>query len=71
MSLASVDLEARVATRKQVLIAEIIDHKMNSCRFGAADAVDKLKARLTELACIMKTGDGTSTTLQLEEWITK
>ena len=65
------DLEMRVANRKQVLIAEIIDHKMNSCRFGAADAVDKLKARLTELACIMKTCDGTSTTLQLEEWITK
>jgi hypothetical protein len=71
VSLASADLETRVANRKQVLIAEIIDHKMNSCRFGAADAVDKLKARLSELANIRRAGDGETETLQLEEWITK
>jgi hypothetical protein len=65
------DLETRVANRKQVLIAEIIEHKTNSCRFGAADAVDKIKARLSELAQIRRSGVGPNATLQLEEWITK
>ena len=85
MSVASVkqspsvsDLETRVTYRKQLLISEIVEHKKNSCRAGAAESVDKIKDRLSELAHIMK-GDvaggwanvGPSATLRLEEWIAK
>jgi hypothetical protein len=84
MSVASIkpasasDLETRVAYRKQMLISEVIEHKKNSCRAGAAESVDKLKDRLSELAHIVKAGVvggwanvGPSATLQLEEWIAK
>ena len=49
-------LEARVAKRKQNLIAEIIEHKKNSSRLGAADAIAGLKARLSDLDRIVKKG---------------
>ncbi|HEU0032632.1 MAG TPA: hypothetical protein VFQ53_18495 [Kofleriaceae bacterium] len=76
---AASDLETRVANRKQVLIAEIVEHKMNCSRAGAADAVDRIKSRLSELAYLVKEGVagnrwdnlGPSTTLKLEEWITR
>ncbi len=62
------DLETRVTYRKQSLISEIVEHKKNSCRAGAAESVDKIKERLAELAHIMKGGGAT---LRLEEWIAK
>jgi hypothetical protein len=70
------DLETRVANRKQMLIAEIVEHKKNSSRAGAAEAIDKLKVRLSELAHIVKVdaADGWSyvgpiATRKLEQWI--
>jgi hypothetical protein len=70
------DLETRVANRKQELISEIIEHKMNSSRVGAADAIEKIKARLSILAHIVKDGvvDGWANVspnvkLKLDEWI--
>jgi hypothetical protein len=72
------DLEARVASRKQELISEILEHKKNSSRLGAADAIDKIKGRLTELAHILKEGvtEGWANVqpnarLKLDEWISK
>lgn len=72
------DLESRVATRKRELIAEIEDHRRNISRPGAVVAVDIIKARLSELAHIVKEGVvdgwanvGPSATLKLDEWITK
>ena len=54
MTLRPFDLEARVANRKLELIAEIIEHKKNSSRFGAAAEIDRIKARLADLAVILK-----------------
>ena len=51
-----IDLEKRVESRKAELIAEIIEHKKNSSRPGAAEAIDKIKGQLTELAHIVKEG---------------
>ena len=72
------DLESRVANRKRELIAEIEDHRRNISRPGAAVAIDIIKARLSELTHIVKEGvvDGwanvsASTTLKLDEWITR
>lgn len=71
-------LEARVAARKQELISEIVDHKKNSSRAGAAEAIEKLKARLLELAHIVKEGVGDgwahvapSAKLKLAAWVEK
>ena len=50
------DLETRVAHRKQELIAELIEHKKNPSRAGTAEAIDRIKARLSELAHIVKEG---------------
>ena len=69
------DLETRVETRKRQLITEIIEHKKNSSRYGAAVAIDKIKQHLTELSHIMKAvqpsnlDDGTR--LRLLEWIAR
>lgn len=77
-SASRTDLETRVATRKQELISEIVVHKKNSSRAGSADAIDKIKGRLSELAHIMNAGvvDGwanvrPSAKLQLDAWIAK
>ncbi len=67
----SSDLEIRAASRKQVLIAEIREHKMNSSRAGAAEAIDKIKAHLSELAYIVKGGVSPGATLRLEEWVAR
>jgi hypothetical protein len=71
-------LETRVTARKAELIAEIIEHKKNSSRPGAAAAVDRLKARLSELAHIVKEGVvdgwadvGPKARMRLDEWMTK
>lgn len=72
------NLEVRVTTRKTELIAEIIEHKMNSSRAGAAEAVFTLKARLAELAHIVKEGVGDgwanvgpAARTRLDQWMAK
>jgi hypothetical protein len=54
--MTGLDLETRVQHRKAELIAEIIEHKKNSSRVGAADAIARIKAHLSELAHIVKEG---------------
>lgn len=72
------DLEARVADRKRDLISEIMDHKRNSSRAGATEAVDRIKARLSELAHIVKGGVvdgwaniGPATARKLDAWLAR
>jgi len=69
------DLETRVANRKHELITEIIEHKKNSSRSGAAEAIDKIKHHLSELSQILKADDwpnlSAGTRLRLAEWITR
>lgn len=72
------DLETRVTNRKRALISEIIEHKKNSSRAGAAEAIDSIKARLSELANIVKDGlvdgwvnVGPAAKLRLDEWMTR
>jgi prephenate dehydrogenase len=48
------DLETRVANRKLQLVTEILEHKKNSSRYGAAEAIDKIKDRLSQLTEILK-----------------
>ena len=74
----ALDLEARVETRKRELISEIVEHKKNSLRPGAAEAIDRAKARLSELAHIVKEGVvdgwanvGPAAKLKLDEWMAK
>lgn len=62
------DLETRVENRKRDLIAEIVEHKKNSSRAAAAEAIDRAKARLSELARIVKDG---ATKLKLDEWMAR
>jgi hypothetical protein len=64
----SVDLEARVESRKRELISEIIEHKKNSSRAGSVPAIDRAKARLSDLAHIVKEG-GPSAMNRLDAWI--
>ena len=64
------DLETRVENRKRELISEIVEHKKNSSRSGAADAIDRAKARLTELTRIMKES-GPNAKLLLDEWMAR
>ena len=72
------DLETRVAKRKRELIAELVDHKKNISRVGAAAAIAILKARLSELAHIVKeavvdgwANVGPRAKLKLDEWISR
>lgn len=72
------DLETRVANRKRELISEIVEHKKNSSRACAAEAIDRANARLVDLARIVKEGVvdgwanvGPSAKLKLDEWMTK
>jgi hypothetical protein len=75
---AAADLETRIEKRKRELISEVIEHKKNCSRAGAADAADRAKARLSELARIVKESvvDGwanvdRTTKLRLDEWIAR
>jgi hypothetical protein len=72
------DLESRVASRKKVLISEIIEHKKNSSRAGAVEAIGRIKDRLSVLAHIEKggvvggwTNVDPSARLELEAWIAR
>lgn len=72
------DLESRVARRKEELIAEGIEHRKNSSRAGAAEAIDRISGRLLELARLMKDGVGDGwdnvgkgTERMLDDWIAR
>lgn len=69
------DLETRVASRKQHLITEIIEHKKNSSRSGAAQAIERIRHHLSELSQIMQPGEWTNLSagarLRLADWIAK
>jgi hypothetical protein len=78
MPRSSPDLATRVANRKHDLIAEIVENKKNCSRAGAAQAVDRAKIRLTELARIVKdcavdgwTNLGPNAKLELEDWMAR
>lgn len=71
------DLETRVANRKRELITEIIEFKKSS-RVDAAESIDRLKARLSDLAYLMKesvvdgwTNVGERSRVKLEAWIAR
>ena len=72
------DLETRVESRKRELISEIVEHKKNSSRAGAAQAIDRGKARLSELTrlvmeCVVDgwANVGPSAKLKLDEWVAR
>jgi len=68
------ELELRVASRKRELITEIIEHKKNSSRFGAAEAIDKIKHHLLELSQIVNADThlvAAGTRLRLAEWVAR
>ena len=71
------DLETRVANRKRELITEIIELKKSS-RVDAAESIERLKARLSDLAYLMKEGvlDGWANVaersrVKLDAWIAR
>jgi prephenate dehydrogenase len=69
------ELEIRVANRKRQLITEIIEHKKNSSRSGAAEAIDRIKDQLSELSQILGTDKWAHLTAgarsRLAEWIAR
>lgn len=71
------DLETRVANRKRELITEIIEFKKSS-RVDAAESIERLKARLSDLAFLMKEGVvdgwanvGERSRVKLDAWIAR
>jgi hypothetical protein len=67
-----------VLARKAELIEEIIEYKKNSSRFGAADAIERIKVRLADLAQLVKDGViddwanvGPAATLRFDEWLAR
>jgi len=71
------DLEIRVANRKRELITEIIEFKKSS-RVDAAESIERLKARLADLAYLMKEGVvdgwanvGERSRVKLDAWIAR
>ncbi len=69
------DLETRVANRKRELITEIVEHKKNSSRYGAAEAIDKIKQHLSELSQILNASECSALSaparLRLVEWMAR
>ena len=69
------DLETRVASRKRQLITEIIEHKKNCSRSGAAEAIDRINHHLSELSQILSSGKctdlGAGARLRLAEWVAR
>jgi hypothetical protein len=69
------DLETQVASRKRQLITEIIEHKKNSSRSGAAEAIDKITHHLSELSQILNAGECTDLSagarLRLARWVAR
>jgi len=69
------DLEARIANRKRELITEILEHKKNSSRSGASEAIHRINYHLSELSEILKADTSpklsSGTRLRLVEWIAR
>ena len=69
------DLETRVASRKLQLVTEIIEHKKNCSRYGAAEAIDKIKDHLSELREILKAREWSQLSaearLRLADWVAR
>lgn len=69
------DLETRVASRKRELITEIIEHKKNSSRSGAAEAIGKITHHLSELSQILDADKLTTLSagarLRLAQWVAR
>ena len=69
------DLEMRVTNRKQQLITEIIEHKKNSSRFGADEAIARIQDHLLELSHILKADKwpqlSAGARLRLGEWVAR
>lgn len=69
------DLETRVTNRKHQLITEIIEHKKNSSRYGAAAEIDKIKRHLSELTQILAADKwpdlSADARVRLTEWIAR
>lgn len=66
------DLQARVEVRRRDLISEIVEHKKNSSRAGAADAVKRATGRLLELRRIVERGGAALVTRRaLAEWMSR
>ncbi len=69
------DLETQVASRKRQLITELIEHKKNCSRSGAAEAIGKLTHHLSELSQILKADECTTLSagarLRLAEWVAR
>jgi hypothetical protein len=70
-------LETRVTNRKQELISEIVELKLGS-RLDAVETIDRLKARLSELATIVNEGVvddwsniGARTRRKLDAWVAR
>ena len=67
-------LEIRIADRKRDMISEIIELKKGS-RIDAAETIDRLKARLSELGEIVKkgggAGSGVHTRRRLDQWLAR
>lgn len=70
------DLETRVANRKRELITEIIEFKKSS-RVDAAESIERLKARLSDLAHLMEdvvdgwANVGERSRVRLDAWIAR
>lgn len=69
------NLASRIALRKSELVGEIIEHKKNSSRYGAAEAIDRLAGQLSELAQILGTQDasdvGEHARHRLADWVAR
>lgn len=72
------DLEVRITNRKRELISEIIEHKKNCSRSAAAGEIDRIKARLSDLAVIVKEGLANgwanvepTARVRLDEWLAR
>jgi hypothetical protein len=70
-----VALEQRISARRAELIAKLIDHR-GSMHLDEVDAGDKIKAKLSELAHLMREGVvdgwadiGDGAKLKLERWL--
>lgn len=75
MSAGRDELQVQVADRKRALIRELIEHKKNSSRFGALEAIEKISHHLLDLARILNAGSWSKLTpgarLRLTEWVAR
>ncbi len=78
MSAQPTELQTNIENRKRALIAEIIECKQNSSRAAANEAMGRARARLSELAHIVKLGVvndwsnvNPATKLRLDDWMKK